>query len=328
MSFFNLFKNKQIVWRDEDGKIRCLGEKCQFKICEESCPIWCMTKGLKILKTHKYEEAERLLNMAIKIAPDFKEAWSNLGATYGIQSKYEKAYLAYDAAYKIDKCFKNAVLGLVMTCINLHQYFDAMHYCEALEKNCRDKELAESYRARIRQLVEQDHQKDKDAFDLAKKIIEMAYENDYLPSCKFNYIPEIVIEARDTCEKIFSEFNKSMPDAHTITLLEWASYAGIGLVFHWHKDWPALKKKGFVQTLLGPKGLEDMDEYVIETIGLEYAASDYFNLQSKLHILGVNAYNFSKSIIKDENPRDIIIKIMLAMFLFGMVYEMNQLGYR
>ncbi len=82
------------TWRDKTGKIICLGDDCKAK-CDDRCPIWWNTRGVKYLTTKQPFPAISNLEKAIAIAPDFAEAYNNLGAAHGAVNHHQQAYDAY-----------------------------------------------------------------------------------------------------------------------------------------------------------------------------------------------------------------------------------------
>jgi Tfp pilus assembly protein PilF len=52
---------------------------------------------------------------ALEIAPDFYDAWNNLGGIYGGQGKYQTAYEHYMKAHECNPQKPNPVFGLMLT---------------------------------------------------------------------------------------------------------------------------------------------------------------------------------------------------------------------
>ena len=72
-----------VVWRDADGKIRCLGDDCPQANCDDTCPIWLSTMASTLHKMGETEAALQDLEKASVLAPDFYDAWNNMGAMHG-----------------------------------------------------------------------------------------------------------------------------------------------------------------------------------------------------------------------------------------------------
>jgi len=134
MRLIDILKSrKNVVWRDKNGVIDCPGDKCP-KECDVSCPIWCLTVAIQSYQAKRYPDAISYLKMALDIAPDYKEAWNNLGAVYGQMGNHVEAKKAYEKALFNDPNYRNAQFGLIISCIKLKQYREALGYCNQYEK--------------------------------------------------------------------------------------------------------------------------------------------------------------------------------------------------
>jgi tetratricopeptide (TPR) repeat protein len=58
-------------------------------------------KGLDLYKQNKLEEAAEAFNQAIKLKPDYAEAYNELGKTYDALGLHEKARKAYEEAARL-----------------------------------------------------------------------------------------------------------------------------------------------------------------------------------------------------------------------------------
>lgn len=331
MGLFDLFKKREpgTPWRNKEGELYCPGDDCPRK-CDETCPIWCNTAALTYSQNNHSELAVGLFKKAIEIAPDYKEAWVNLAAVYGMQGNHIEAYKAYNAAYKIDGKYKNALYGLILSSANLGRLEEAMHYCLLYPQVGNPNEIKQ-----IKEDIQAAIDKGKTtsrltAMEMAIKIIAEARKNNILsPNDNFPHIPEIIIEAKRTCLVIFNEMIKLEAGRNPHVWLMWGVFAGIGAVHHWNIDWDSLKSKGIAETLLEPKGAFAMDEYVIDAIGLGWGTEKGEELNQSIAF--ISAWAMVEFIDKDENPanfRDIILELMQSMYIWGMVYEMERLGMR
>ncbi|MGM9841568.1 MAG: tetratricopeptide repeat protein [Candidatus Limisoma sp.] len=142
MGIFDIFKKSpSVVWRDRNGEINCPGDACP-KECDDSCPIWCQTMGIMMMKVGHNEEAVDDFKKALVIEPNFKEAWVNLAASYGGMNNHIEANKAYKKAYSIDKNYKNAIFGLIISCKHLGQFDEALKYCDEYERKVSRAEAA------------------------------------------------------------------------------------------------------------------------------------------------------------------------------------------
>ena len=317
MGLFDFFKKQKEVWRDCNGNIRCPGDSCPQE-CDDRCPIWCQTMAISLVNIGHDDKAIDSFKRALSIAPDFKEAWVNLAATYGGMNDHMEANKAYKMAYSIDKDYKNAIFGLIISCKNLGQFEEALSYCE-------------EYR-RFDEIEVRDSGKigrQESAFDMFIKIMQQARKMESLPTRDhIQEIPEIRSQAKPVCQTIFKEMIKTESGRQPDLWLAWAAYAGMGAVYHWHVNWNGLKEKGIAETLLEPRGAYAMDEYVIDTIGIGFDTEEGKRLTQ-------DVYNLSMWTLMEffqDSSTEILMRIALeamqSMYIFGMVYEMERLGMR
>lgn len=320
-------KNKaSVVWRNQDGIIACPGDDCPQK-CDDTCPIWCQTMALTMMNMGQFVKAVTEYEKAVKLAPDFKEAWVNLGAAYGYCNCHSEAERAYKAAYDLDNNYKNAIYGLIIAYKNETQYEQALKYCDEYAQKI-DKSEADKLREEILALQKTaEAARQDDPLEMALKIIERARQDGIL-TCNEQppYIPEIIAEGQRACQKIHDELITDKDGRSPVIWLSWGAYAGMGAVYHWSKDWNSLKSKGVAETLLEPRGYFAMDEYVLDAIGVTYESPEGKKLSNYIRILANWAFvEFMKDATED-NAMQIIMHEMQAMYHFGMVYEMDRLG--
>jgi tetratricopeptide (TPR) repeat protein len=67
-----------------------------------------LEKGDDLIKRKKYEKALKAYENAIKINPDFAEAWKGKGVALLKRKRYYDALLAFDNAININKTFAKA----------------------------------------------------------------------------------------------------------------------------------------------------------------------------------------------------------------------------
>ena len=326
MGIFDYTKKEYSEWRDENGNIRCPGDDCIIT-CEDGCPIWYHTMGLSLIQMGAEEEAIDYFKKALTIAPDYKEAWSNMATAYGRLNKHLEANKAYHIAYNLDNSYEKALWGLIASCKNLGQFEEALQYCDEYALTV-DEEEAEFLRARVKEAREDGGiVRQESALDMALAIVECAREKGLLPRRDhLQYIPELLIEAKAVCHTLFEELIKLEDGRKIRTWLSWSAYAGMGAVIHWYKDWDALKEKGIAETLLEPRGAFAMDEYVIDTIGVGFNTPEGQKLCEDICYLSLWAgIKFMEDPPKKEAAK-IALEAMQAMYIFGMVFEMNRLG--
>ena len=131
MGFFGKKKKgpSREVWRNERGEIACTGEYCPDG-CMETCPIHMHTLAMALLRIGQPEKAASLYRKALDIAPDFYDAWNNLGMIYGGMGSYRKAHDHYARAHTLKPQKPNPVFGLMRSSLDLGQYEECISWCD------------------------------------------------------------------------------------------------------------------------------------------------------------------------------------------------------
>lgn len=328
MGLFDFFKQQKEVWRNKDGRIECPGDACP-KACDETCPIWCQTLAVQRMQAGQNEAALAYFKKALTIAPDFKDAWVNLASIYGMMNNDLEANKAFKTAYALDGHYRQAIHGLIISSKNLGQFDEALKYCDEYAEKI-DKPEADKLRKMVTAARDSGNVvRRESALDMALKIVNHARETGLLPqNDHLQHIPEIITEAKTVCIKVLKELMKDEGGGNILTWLCWGAYAGMGAVLHWHLDWNSLRSKGIAETLLEPRGVDEMDEYVIDSIGVGFKSPAGQKLNNDVYKLSLWA---SIQFIQDPSKKEaalIIHEVMQSMYIFGMVYEMERLGMR
>lgn len=229
MKLFNIFKkDTSVVWRDKNGRISCPGDHCPQN-CDENCPIWCQTMAITMMNMGENAKAIEELRKAVTLAPDYKDAWVNMAAIYGSINNHLEANKAYKAAYAIDKKYKNALYGLIVSCKNLGQFAEALKYCDEFQI-VTGKTEADNLRTQIKEAQNSGNiNRRESAIDMAVKIIAHARKTGLLGQNEhFPHIPEIMAESKYVCPTIFKELNKLKDGRRPDIWLAWGAYAGMG----------------------------------------------------------------------------------------------------
>lgn len=350
MDFFDLFKKekpKRIAWRNAEGEIECNGESCTDG-CDWTCPIWVHSEGISHCKGGRMEDALECFKQAVTIAPDFKDSWVNMGAIYGGRSEYAEAYKCYKKAYEIDHDYKNAIFGLIMSSRDMGNYDEAFAYCDEYAEKI-DASEAKHLRGQVQERKEEDEVKAHKASEaeVSPSMSEPVKDTDIvmefikisrfmglleeLPEDHFPNIPELIVQKERVCNDILKDMFSQKDDPsciNPITWINWAIYAGIGAVWHWNKDWDSLKEKGIFQTLSEPRGSFYMDEYVMDSIGKKFDGEEEQELRKV--IFSISRLGFAKYMSKAEKSNMIAtaLETMKAGYMWGMIYQMNELGMR
>ena len=128
---------KHVVWRNEDGQIVCPGSSCP-QDCGHDCPIYINTDAAMLMMNKNYTTAIELYEKAVKIAPDFYDAWNNMGGCYGGKGDYEKAYDCYLKASECNPNKPNPVYGLALSTRDLGKYDECLQWCDIYDDLCDD----------------------------------------------------------------------------------------------------------------------------------------------------------------------------------------------
>ncbi len=145
-------------------------------------------------------------------------------------------------------------------------------------------------------------------------------------------IPDLSMMAEEVSEELFrrtAAYSKDHPNvspANTAPSL--CFYAGMGAVELWNEDDARLRARGLVNLLIYERGFERMDEYVTDLVGIGYGstASEQLMRQiSEIETVGLDAISMPSS---EEAAYRQFLEFMKAMYLYGMVLEMERLGIR
>jgi tetratricopeptide (TPR) repeat protein len=129
--------SKNVVWRNAQGVITCPGDACP-KGCDDSCPIYLNTQAVMLMQIGQGPKAIPIYEKALVIAPDFYDAWNNLGGIYGQMGNYSKAYECYKKARELNKVKPNPVFGLMLTSRDLGKYEACIYWCDIYKTLSRD----------------------------------------------------------------------------------------------------------------------------------------------------------------------------------------------
>jgi len=169
--------------------------------------------------------------------------------------------------------------------------------------------------------------------DFLNEVLETGREEGYIMSKETPYIPELLAQSNDVCLKIIKGIAKenegrSYSSQQLHLSLGWCIYAGIGSTYHWHIDWNSLKYKGLYETLIAERGIFAMDEYVLDAVGIEFESPQGKDLTT--HIMDIAAKCICAILDKtNKNPSiEDLLEAHKAMFIYGMVIQMNRLGMR
>ena len=168
-------------------------------------------------------------------------------------------------------------------------------------------------------------------FDIAIDIMKLA-QNMHLIKFRdeIHFIPEIASEKNHCCQVLRQELikiGKTEKNALKPTVwCLWSIYAGLGATFHWQHNWSELKIKGVPETLIEPRGIFAMDEYVLDFIGYGFSSKKGKELSNQLTTLVIafimDRIKLDISFYTDDQTKH----LMQAMYIFGMALGIEILG--
>ena len=176
---------------------------------------------------------------------------------------------------------------------------------------------------------EEDEEEDTErAVAIVTELLKIGRKDGFIISEHMPYIPELIIHSADIAMRLFeeiAEYGKTNPQANTTRLtFVWCAYAGIGAVYHWHTDWNALSHNGIWETLTKKRGVYEMDEYVHDCIGKPFFAQEGKELNA--HLANMAECCIYRLASKGNITFEKVFETAKALYLYGMVFEMNERG--
>ena len=93
-----------------------------------------------------YKKAIRAYKQSVAIDPDFKEAWYNLGVSYGRKKKFKEEVSAYQKALALDPKYSRAVFNLAIALEDSGDLPGAIQTYEAFLKNAgSERDMADAF---------------------------------------------------------------------------------------------------------------------------------------------------------------------------------------
>ena len=259
-------------WKNSLGEIDCPGDSCKHK-CTDKCPIWVRTQAAFFQQSGNYKLAVECYNKALKIEPDYRECWNNLGSLYGSIGEYRLAKESYLKAYAL-KPTKNNLYGLAIVCKDLGEFDESLRYIDLYEKNYSDN-LLEDTKAYVNVL----NKKSKESYKQLLMLIETAYDAGVLKSDKIQIIPSLDNKINSTvCEIIdyISNYNlKENKPIDYFTILLWCAYAGFGINIALLKDDNLDLSGSIIKYITDERGIFALDEYVANMVGIKTNPDHY-----------------------------------------------------
>ena len=331
-------KSKELL-KDESKHIQC-----NFIGCEDLCPDTCQNCaiGLKTFGDMALMQGDsgQAFNFYLESVTKnslFAEAWNNMGNAHAAMGNYENALGAFDVALMIDPVYGKAMLGKALTLKNLQRMPEAIQVLDSILE-LYDNENCKRLRLEVIGLMSSDDENDsiqKQRADtnliirdiLTSEGIKAGYLRDGLP-----FVPELNFISADFLIKISQNISKIVDGIGFISVsLQWAFYGGIGAAYHWNENWQDLRERGIFQLLTKERGVEEMDEYVVDLSGIGYDSENGKTLSEFSQKCAEITFEkaFFCSFEKEQDPKDFVDKLMVAMqahFSLGVGVALNRLG--
>lgn len=327
-----LFHRDTPVWRDRSGTIRCPGDNCPQRECDDSCPIWLHTVGQRLLVIGQGEKALPLYQQAVGIAPDFHEAWNNMGGIYGQLGQYEQARQCYLKARELNPNKATTVYGLVLAARDIGDWEDCIRWCDEYDRLASD-HRCDDIRAAARQMLDKSSARHETGNVSSERMVEVlqellafgAKEGFLLNGGTAPIVPELASQAQDVCTRVIEGMRADLPDQLLPAVLLASGYAGMGAVRFWYDDWPRLQCEGVYESLVAPRGLVDMDEFVTDYIGWNFGSEKSERLREHMNVAAAKAIMKASDGMKNADVGTLLTAAM-GMYLYGIAVEMHNLG--
>ena len=320
------------VWRSKSGNIECPGKrKCHN--CDDTCPVWHNTRGLEKLMVRKYSQAVADFQRAIEIAPDFPDAYNNMGASYGNMNYHQKAYECYKKALNLRTNYPNALIGIIAAEKNLGLCEEALIHCKMLDmipgkdaselrKQVSDKKLQSIPRGEDNTIY---------YFNLyANHLLNELKENGTMTFNGDPTITDLTLMANDVCTDIFSESSKSPEalkfnfEARSTINIGLSFLAGAAAVLFWKNNPDEIKQNSLLSVLTKDRGFNLMDEFIIDKLGINYGSEESDRLIQMTGKLAKTSLNEVTS--KKGHTLDSYIFCAKSLFMVGVAFQMIRSG--
>ncbi len=104
----------------------------------------------------------------------------------------------------------------------------------------------------------------------------------------------------------------------------WCAYGGIGTTILWYDDPKKYMRYGLARYMIEQRGINELDEYVLSLMGIEYNSEEYAAFSAGLMLLAKSLEPvYSKGTYQSTFK---IADCAEAMFLYGMTYQLHRLG--
>ena len=99
----------------------------------------------------------------------------------------------------------------------------------------------------------------------------------------------------------------------------------MGGVYLWNKNRDSVLATDLYETLTRPRGLNEMDEYVLESIGIGFTSPN--GKDTARFLTTLSGYCMVQTVgDKTDFTKEEILRAAKSMYIFGMIFEKDRLG--
>ena len=235
----------------------------------------------------------------------------------------------------------DAIKGRIYSHMDSDDFETAMKYCDRLENIC-GKEKADEVRKivkrNIRPRLNPPIMIDKTmvhASEKVKMINEFAINKYMVRLCgNLTFKHDLIRVAQRICTNVYKEMMKLDCYDKPIYLLAWGAYAGIGATHFWNVNPDSVSFERITETLLGPRGANEMDEFVLDSIGIGYDTQGGKLLSDMIYdVAGWFVKEYLQNLkldgkynrFRDEDPVQRLYEATCAMYIFGVEYQLEHM---
>jgi len=163
------------------------------------------------------------------------------------------------------------------------------------------------------------------------EIYKKAQEKGFVNNKSVITIPELNMQANHVTANIFNYladlFESNGQSINVEIISTFCMFAGIGSILLWDKDWTGLSSKGIFESLIAPKGVDAIDDYVMELMGFEDTNYSTSKNAMRMKVMGQFLTATAMEIAEDNIEKiEQFQQIIIAMFNFGVAYGAELLG--
>ena len=161
-------------------------------------------------------------------------------------------------------------------------------------------------------------------------LMKLGVDASFLQDEKFRSVPELMSGAGERSMEVWKRIQHMIrdDDQHQNSLrlaIVWCLYLGMGNTAQWYADQSRLRSQNFIDACAREHGLERLDEYVTDLIGVRWGSTESDKL--RIHVFG--ARDVMNKLIDSAKPADKqqqIRECLKAAYDYGMTLEMSRLG--